>query len=207
MSISHPEASLLMSLSLEKMMRFMRRYGHHYPVLYAVNRGEPMNLEDFKNESSISIDIEDKSPEDKDDHIYRSAIGFKMQVDADEQNIQRAADEIARTLNPDAIALLIPCLYAEYTDDDAPVPKSLQDEPDSCTILHLCYWLRDSSRATIMMTPFQTEGHAERDDLDWASEDENAINYGLVASTYPWAKETDKLKPKILNPYRDTRKI
>lgn len=206
MTITHPEASLLMSLSLEKMLNFTRRYGHHYPVLYAMKRGEPLDLESVKNESVISHDYEDKSPDDKPDHIYRSALGFKMQEEKDESNIQSAADEIARTLDPDAIALLIPCMYAEYDNESTPVPATLQDEPDSCTILHLCYWLREDSKAAILMTPFQAEGHAEQADLDWASEEENAVNYGVVSSTFPWVRETAKLKAKILDPYREVRK-
>jgi hypothetical protein len=203
MSITHEEASFILSLSMDKMYRFMRRYGHHYPVLYVLNRGEPLDLSGISNDSVLSIDKEEKEPDDKTEHIYRTLVGFKMQDDSDERNVQVVADEVARTNNPDAIGLIMPCMYAEYMDKDAVVPETLNDEPDACTVLHMCYWLRGESKAMITQSPFQTDGRrAGKEDLEWASEDENAVNYGLVAMSYPWTAETEALTPKIANPWR-----
>lgn len=201
MSITHEEATFLLSLSMDKMFQFMRRYGHHYPVLYVLNKGAPLDLSAISNDSIISVDKEEKEPGDKPDHVYRTLIGFKLQNDADEVNVQDVADEIARTKNPDAIGLVMPCMYAEY-EEKAAVPDTLNDEPDACTLLHMCYWLKGESKARIMQAPFQTDGkYVTTEDLDWASEEENAVNYGVVSVSYPWVVETNKLVAKLINPW------
>lgn len=204
--IRHIEASLVVSLSMERMFAFMKRYGHHYPVLYAINKGEPLDLSIIQNESIITVDSEDKADTDEPDKIYRSLVGFKLQGDEDEKNIQKVADEIVDKLNPDAVALVMACMYAEYDDPNAKIPDTLNDEPDACKVLHVCYWTREDPTARITQAPFETQGQVSEDGLAWASQEGNEVNYGLVAVCYPWTIEGNKTKPKILNPYRELRK-
>jgi hypothetical protein len=206
MGISHGEASICVGLSIEKMFKFIRRYGHHYPVLFALKRGEPVDLSVIEGETIMSVDMEDKEPNHKPTHIYRSALGLRMQDEEDERSLQKVADEVARTCDPDAVALLNACLFAEYEDPDAKVPANLEDEPESYKVLQTSYWLREDGRAVFSMAPFQTEGQIEREDIDWASQDQNTVNCGLVTVVYPWTRETSKLKPRILDPYREIRK-
>jgi len=204
--LTHSEASLLMGLSLEKILAFMRRYGHHYPVLYALNRGSPADLRGIRNESVLNVDSEEREPTDAPDKVYRSLLGFKLQGEQDEKNIQAAADEVARTRNPDAIGLLMACLYAEYDDVNAKVPATLKDEPDAWKVLHLCYWTREDPMARITQAPFETDGeHATGEEIELASQPGNEVNYGVVAVAYPWTCEFGRLVPKIRNPYQGSK--
>lgn len=202
MGITHVEASFLFSLSMERMHKFMARYGRHYPVLFVLKKGEPVDLSFLQNESIVSVDAEEKNPGDTPDTIYRSAVGFKMEDDNDEVQVQAVADEIARSVDPDAMCLVIPCLYAEYEDENAKIPATLQDEPEAFTVLHVCYWLREDPTAYITQSPFHIEGSGTEETVEHDAAPENEVNYGVVVVSYPWTKETERFRPKILNPYR-----
>lgn len=207
MSIGHEEASFIMSLSIEKMYDFIRHYGHHYPVLYLLNRGSPVELSESDlgpaAESVLSVDNERVEDGESEQNIYRTLIGFQMQSDKDEKNLQAVADLVAKRYDPDAIGLLMPSLYVEYTGEDPTAGGSLEMEPDAVTALHVCYWLRGEEKARMTNAPFQTDGrHITREELDWGVEEEDARNFGLVTTSYPWSVETKNTQAKLLNPWR-----
>ena len=195
----------MMSLSIGKMLTFMKKYGHHYPVIYVLNRGNPVEMDESEDENALSIlniDHELKEDTDKPDHIYRTLISMKLQNEKDEENVQRVANLIAQKYEPDVIGLIMPCMYAEYTEENPKIPESLDDEPEACTILHACYWRRGEDRGMLTQAPFQTDGtHAGKEDLPWIAEEGDAVNYGVVATPYPWQFENDKLQSKLRNPW------
>ena len=200
--ITHAEASFSVSMSVEKMFEFMRKHGHHYPVLYALNKGEPMDVSDCLNGSVISHDAEEKHLSHPEHRVYRAAIGFKNMEPEDEANIQKAADDLAKKLNPDAIALVIACIYDEFDEGDN-VPKTLDADPEAFKVLHSCYWTREDPEPKVSMVPYvcmDNEGSTPKDNTD------EEVNCGVSSVAFPWLTAPKKLGTKILDPYREQRK-
>ena len=69
------------------------------------------------------------------------------------------------------------------------------------------YWTREDPTARITQFPFDTDGkHAKgEEEIERDSEEGKVANYGIVAVAYPWTYEGGRLKPKILDPWREVR--
>lgn len=201
--ITHAEASFNLSLSIERMFQFMRKHGAHYPVLFALNKGTPVDVSGCLNESVINHDKEDTDPAHPDIRVYRSAIGFRNYEDKDEQNMQLAADKVAKELDPDAVALVIACVYDEF-DEDEDMPDRLDLDPDAFNALHTCYWLREDPHPQVSMIPYVCR-HAEGPLAPTVHNPREGVNHGVVSVAFPWVKDPKKLGTKILDPYRELR--
>jgi len=202
--LTHAQASHNAALCVEKMLAFMRRHGQHFPALYALNVGSPVDMAVAVNDSVLTQDHEDKSPGDPGHKIYRSAMGFQLRGEQDEANIQKAADQIALLLDPDAIALVIACMYAEYEQGEKR-PDDLNAEPEAFRIVHASYWLREDPQPMVTAVPYVLNEEGNSEHLEWNSMEENRVNYGLATAAYPWSRPPRKMKTMIVDPYRSTR--
>jgi len=203
--LTHTQASFSVGQCVEKMLAFMRRHGQHFPVLYALNKGKPIDVSAAVNDSVLTQDHEDKHAGDPAYRVYRSAMGFQLRGPEDEANIQKAADKLAKELDPDAVAIIIACLYAEY-DEGEKKPETLDAEPDAYKILHVCYWLREDPVPRVMTVPYAMNEEGQLESLEWNSMDENQTNYGVAAAVFAWSKPPKKMKTQIMDPYREMRK-
>lgn len=201
--ITHAEASFNLSLSIERMFQFMRKHGQHYPVLFALNKGDPLDVGSCLNESVINHDSEDKDPAHPATRVYRSAIGFRNYEEEDEANMQKAADRVARELNPDAIALVIACIYDEF-DEDEKLPEQLQLDPDAFNALHTCYWLREDPKPQVSMVPYVCK-QADGPLTTPIANPVEGVEHGVVSVAFPWVTDPRKLGTKIKDPYRELR--
>jgi len=199
--ITHAEASFSVSMSIEKMFKFMRKHGHHYPVLFALNKGEPVDIDKCLNKSVISHDAEEKDPSHPEYRVYRAAMGFQNFGPEDEQNIQMAADKMAKELDPDGIALVIACLYDEFDEDDE-IPETLGTDPEAFRVLHSCYWTREDPEPKVAMVPYVCRENSEATPMDNMESD---INCGVASMAFPWMTNPKKLGTKLLDPYRELR--
>lgn len=201
--ITHMEASFNLSLSIERMFQFMRNHGVHYPVIFALNKGKPLDVEPCLNESVINHNNEDKDPAHPIYRVYRSAVGFRNYGPEDEENMQKAADSIAKKLDPDAIALIIACIYDEF-DEGQNQPSELQLDPDAFNVLHTCYWLREDPKPWVSMVPYVCKP-SDGPLTTPVTNPREDVNHGVVSTAFPWVNDPKKLGTKILDPYRDLR--
>jgi hypothetical protein len=202
--INYAEATLNVGLAIDKLFRFMQKHGHHFPVLYVLNKGTPLNVDECTNSSVISSDSEDASDSHTSNHIYRSAMGFKNVGVEDERNIQLAADKVVELLNPDAIALVIACIYDEF-DSTEEIPDRLDNDPEAFKVIHSCVWVREDPEPRVAMIPYTDENVHLSPEVTKSLPSE--INCGVARVQYPWMLDPKKIGTKINNPYRSRGSI
>ena len=203
--VTSAEATFNVSIAMQKMFSFYKRKGYNFPILYAMRKGKPINIEDCENDSVIVMDSEPMSDEYNPHKVYRSSMGFQNFGPEDERNMQKAANEIVRRHNPDAVCLIISCLYNEY-DKEEGEPTDLEWEPGAFRVSQATLYIREEKEPRVLVVPYAID--PKKVDLRDESEAstlgivEDQVKRGVSVIEFPWMIDVSKIRTIISNPYR-----
>lgn len=177
----------LLDVILERMKKFHQREGYCFPSLILLNHGDPIYMPGYEKDTIVSIET-DELPRF---NIYKTMIALRVSNDKDENEIQTIANEIAKQYNPDAIALIMQCLYKSKTNKNEN-SISLQTDPDVIRVVHSCAY-NGPEKGIIKLIPYINKGK-----IDTAIEKK----FDILFSESAWELENDDIKPRISNPYK-----
>jgi len=202
MAITRHELTMTLSPMLTQAKFLLKTQGYMFPYLYVLNKGASVLIE-IEHPTVVGADCEEADITKGEDHIYRSVLGCKISNEEDDKAIGEIAERIAQQYNPDAIALYISCVYTEFRkgDIDKELKKlgSLHRDPEAIRVLHACAFSRTDPEPVMTNIPFLHRGQIKTDPGD-------PEKYDVTFVEFPWSKPLTKIGPKILDPYRSTRR-
>lgn len=179
------KVSDFLNVILERMKNFYMREGFCFPSLILLNHGSPIYLPGYEKETIVSIET-DETPRF---NIYKTLIALRVSSDEDEAAVQVIADELVHQYNPDAIALIMQCLYKPKGNEKS---NNLQTDPDVVRVLHSCAY-NGSGKGIIRLIPYINKGKIK------TAEEKK---YDVLFSESGWESENDNIKSRISNPYK-----
>lgn len=195
MTITHAEMSLIMDRIVSNSKSTVWGHGYTTPTVFFMRRGSVLIIGE---EEGVEECYEDESDTDPAFGIYRSMIGFRLSSNEDIDRMDKTIRKITARIRPDAVGMVMPCVYNEFPENNMGKKEELDKDPESIRILHTAYWLAEEPGAVMMITPYVSRGELKSYvpvGVDSAS------RYEVGFADYLWTRPNWKVQPRFRNPW------
>lgn len=197
--ITYREAVEAFDAAIVTATSFLKRKNFLFPMLFVLKKGSLLNVR-LKNESVINIDYADVQPTDAPDTIYKTIVAFKVENEQDRKAIQEVSTLVALTYKPDAIGIVMTCLYNEGVWTGTYIP--MDRDPECVRGLHACFYIKDQKKPLLRTDLIMDKGKIESG--VWKDADDDSPNFALYFSRGLWTPPHTTptvLVPVLKNPY------
>lgn len=209
--ITHVGMSFQMGFIMKLVELNLRKYGHTYPFIVAVNKGKAL---DITFDSSSVMDTKvcriregmllvEEAPEPND--TYVEIVMLRLRSDEDEKAISEIYEEVANKYSPDAIGYVQSCLYNEYPDPNTVTRDTMLQDPENIQVINMSYYLNGDPIPRISIMPFINKGmdkDSERAKELFESLGEETPNENkIIIASCGWFTPYYKIEPFMPYPY------